>query len=120
VVLGKVPNKDLPKYYSSADCFALPTISEGLPKALLEAMACGCPVIATNVSGNPEVVNSRTGYLVPAKDSGALRDAIIEIMEDSAAAKKRARAGAELIRGEFTWKKAAKNYAVLYKKLAKK
>jgi glycosyltransferase involved in cell wall biosynthesis len=117
IVEGKIPNKELPKYYSDADCFVLPTISEGLPKVVLEAMACECPVITTNVSGNPEVVNNKTGYLIEAKNANQLKETIKEIQDNKSEARKRAKNAKKIVENNFTWKEAAKKYALLYKSL---
>jgi glycosyltransferase involved in cell wall biosynthesis len=60
----------------------LPSLSEGMSNVLLESMAAGLPVVATNVGGNPELVqNGKTGFLVPARDPAALSNAIIRILE---------------------------------------
>ena len=117
VVLGKVLNQDLPSYYSAADCFVLPTLSEGLPKVVLEAAACKCPVITTNVSGNPELINKKTGLLVESKNAFELKKAIEFVMQNSAKSKKLALNARYLVENEFTWKKAASKYALLYKTL---
>lgn len=64
---------------SAIDVFVMPSLIEGLPLALLEAMACGCCPIATSVGGIPEVISSpELGWLVPVDDSGAFADAMIE------------------------------------------
>ena len=63
--------------------FVLPSRSEGLPLALLEAMAAGVPSIATAVGGSPEVVTAGTGILVPPEDAGALGDAIAALLGDA-------------------------------------
>ncbi|MFA6269318.1 MAG: glycosyltransferase family 4 protein [archaeon] len=117
VLLGIISNNDLPKYYSSADCFILPTLAEGLPKVVLEAMACGCPVITTDVSGNSEIVTEKTGYLVKPFSSIELRDAIIYLMNNTKDAHKRVLCAKEMVNSKFSWKNAAKGYADLYKDL---
>lgn len=67
---------------SGADVFCLSSRFEGLPIALLEAMAVGCPAVVTNVGGMPEVVREgREGHLVPAGDPGALADAIEALLD---------------------------------------
>jgi len=64
--LGKIENEDLVQEYQKADMFILPSYYEGNPKALLEAMACGCIVIGTNVRGIKELVeDGETGFLCP-------------------------------------------------------
>lgn len=74
---------DIPRLLSIMDIFVLPSISEGLSNALLEAMAAGRPVIATNSGGNPEVViHNEAGLLVPPCDSTALSFAIQSLLEN--------------------------------------
>ena len=75
--LGMMPADELKWPLSAADVFALATRREGWANVLLEAMACGLPVVATNVDGNPEVVcRPELGALVPFGDHAALRDAL--------------------------------------------
>ncbi len=72
-------------YLRSLDAFVLPSLWEGLPLAILEAMAMGLPVVATAVNGTPEAVEDGvTGYLVPPKDPKALADRLMAIASDEA------------------------------------
>ncbi len=76
---GFVPDEELPSYYNVADFFVLPSKSgEGLPLVALEAMACGLPVIATNVGGISEIMTEEYGELVPPNNPGALAEAVVE------------------------------------------
>ena len=75
--------KDIPGILSILDIFVLPSLWEGLPITILEAMAMKKPVIATSVSGNPEAIDDNvTGILVPPKDSGALVKAIMKLLQN--------------------------------------
>ena len=85
---GWVPNEEMPEIFRSADAFVLPTHSEGLPNALLEAMASALPVVTTPVNCIPSVVRSRkNGLLVPPRDVDALAGALREILDDPAVRK---------------------------------
>jgi len=74
---------DVKPYYDAADLLVLPSISEGQPSVLMEAQACGLPVVATAVGGVPELVEA--GRVVPPEDSDALRTGIIELTEEDPA-----------------------------------
>ena len=77
-----VPEKLLPLYYNAADYFVIPSSSgEGLPMVLLEAMACGLPVIATTVGGTPEIIKDMVnGVLVPPRNQEALAQTISKLL----------------------------------------
>ncbi len=76
-LLGPVPHADLPVLYNAADIFVLSSTREGLPNVVLEAIACGAPVIATPVGGTVEVIDdSRAGSSYPVGDVAALRAAV--------------------------------------------
>jgi len=74
---------DIPQFVSALDLYVLPSLWEGLPLALLEAMAIGKPMIATTVGGNPEVViDGKNGYLVPPRNPTALAEAVLRGFRD--------------------------------------
>ena len=86
--------EDLPGLLRGADAVVLASHREGTPRVLTEALAVGCPIVATNVDGIPEQVSAgRTGLLVAPRDAAALADALEETLGDPDAAKARARAG---------------------------
>jgi glycosyltransferase involved in cell wall biosynthesis len=83
--LGPVPNREMPALMRAADIIAYATREgEGIPRALLEGMACGKPVVATEVAGIPEaVIDGVTGFLVKPRDIAALADRLsILLMDD--------------------------------------
>jgi len=72
-------------YLAAADIFTLPSYREGMPRSILEAMAAGLPVVATNIRGcREEVVDGETGYLVPVRDARRLAERIARLVEDRA------------------------------------
>jgi len=81
--LGGVSHDMLPVWYRSADLVCLPSHNEGVPNVLLEAMACGVPVVATRVGGIPEVVPRQAGLLVEARDVIALHEALLVALNQS-------------------------------------
>jgi glycosyltransferase involved in cell wall biosynthesis len=108
---------DVPRVLAGSDIFVLPTPSEGLSIAIMEAMAAGLPVVTTRVGGNPELVeDGRTGRLVSVGDAAALAEAIESLARDTNRRAK-GRAGQSRVALEFTADRMIKNYAALYKKL---
>lgn len=84
VFLGKKSQETLPYYYSSADVLIMPSYYESFGMVALEAMACGTPVIASQVGGLPFLVkNGKTGFVIHEKDPEALADALLRIMTDA-------------------------------------
>lgn len=88
---GALPPSAVRRLYQQADVFVMPSFvtatgdRDGIPNVVLEAMACGLPVVATEVSGIPEaVIHEKTGLLVPPQDAGALAAAIIRLLESPA------------------------------------
>ncbi len=78
--LGNIPHEELPKYINYADIFVLPSWYEGNPKVLLEAMACGLPILVTDVGGVNNIIKHQdTGYLVQT-DTVSLRQGIQELV----------------------------------------
>lgn len=76
-LLGHVDN--MPEFYSAVDVFVLPSVAEGLPKAIIEAMAAGILCIATNAGGIPEILgNGPCGLMVPIKNQNALANAMLK------------------------------------------
>ncbi len=102
---GFVHDDHLPALYSSADVFAFPSWYEGFGLPILEAMACGTPVVAADNSSLPEVVGE-AGIMVPTGDSSALAEAISAVLGDSRLRAELATAGLDQVR-RFTWESAA-------------
>lgn len=97
--------------------FVLSSRWEGLPTVILESMAVGVPVIATDIPGSNELVeNGKTGFLVPPKDAQALAEMILWVKENQVAAQAAAQAAGEQL-ARFSIQAAAKQYAGLYRDL---
>jgi glycosyltransferase involved in cell wall biosynthesis len=83
IVTGYISHKDLPTYYSLIDVFVHPSLRDGMPNALLEAMACERAVVATPVGGIAEVIkDSENGFIVPVNDAESLSKTILQLLED--------------------------------------
>jgi sugar transferase (PEP-CTERM/EpsH1 system associated) len=97
------------------DAFVLPSLAEGVSNTILEAMACGLPVIATDVGGNGElVVEGRTGTLVPAADAEALARAIVAQARDPVVARAQGKAARERVQATFSLDAMVDGYRRLY------
>ena len=73
---------DIPEFLKSADIFLFPSLQEGLPVALMEAMACGLPVICSEIRGNIDLIDESCGILCPLADTDAFKDAIVKLVSD--------------------------------------
>ena len=106
---------DVAKLLLETDLAVLPSLSEGLSNSLLEAMAAGLPVVATNVGGNPEIVeNGKTGFLVPARDPEALSRAMIRILESPELAHRLGEAGYKRVAARFSLSSTVQKTEDLY------
>ena len=105
-VTGYISPQSLPAYYSLIDVFVHPSLRDGMPNAVLEAMACEKAVVATPVGGVLDVVKDReNGLTVPANDAESLSKAIIELLDDQALRVRLGKSARETIQKEFTLQK---------------
>lgn len=94
---------DVADWYAAADVVVLPSLSEGFPFVLLEALAMACPVVATNVNGVPELIHDgRTGVLVPPRNPKALEAALRTLLRDPCLAARLGRAGQQEVAAHYT------------------
>jgi glycosyltransferase involved in cell wall biosynthesis len=101
-----------------ADLFVLPSRSEGLSNALLEAMACGLPAVATAVGGTPEVIkDGMNGLLVPADDESALANALGHLVDDPDLARLLGAAAYKTILEQYSMEAMVDRYVELYESL---
>ncbi|MBI2101521.1 glycosyltransferase family 4 protein [Candidatus Woesearchaeota archaeon] len=105
---------EVPLWINASDLLVLPSLDEGLPNVVVEALACGKPVVATNVGGIPDVVNDDVGYLVRPKDENELAKKIIMALERKWDRKKLMRRARQ-----FSVAKSAKKLVDVYKNMLK-
>jgi glycosyltransferase involved in cell wall biosynthesis len=109
---------DLPQLYSACDVTVLPSLLEGTPNAVLESMACGCPVIATDVGDNAIVApHRRVGLIVPLGDPPALAAAILEVLNDPVWRAQMARDAREWAEREFSLNALSAGMLRVYREL---
>lgn len=101
--VGKVPHQEVQKYMLQADVFVLPSLSEGFPNVILEAMACGLPIVASRIGGIPDILTTNVnGYLVEVKDTEALANKILLLLKDVALRKKMSDNNKHLVK-KYSW-----------------
>jgi len=106
---------DIPDLLAASDFFVLPSLTEGLPLSVLEAMSMKLPVIATSVGGIPELVtDGETGILIPPKDPVALAEAMARIIGDPDLRKRMGEAGYRRVVNHFSFDTMTKKYEELY------
>lgn len=117
--LGYLPYDDLPNVFASADLMIAPTYYEDFPIRILESLASGVPVVASEVGGIREVVvTGSTGTLIPPGDPTALADAIVDLLGDDGARTRLGANGRRRIVEEFSWQKAGASTLDLYQRVA--
>jgi len=115
IMPGYVPLEDLPLFYNAADAFVLPSLYEGFGIPAVEAMKCGCPVVASNAGALPEITG-KAGMLVNALDVKGYASAITEVLESrktAAAMKSKGLKNAE----RFSWKESARRIIKVYEEI---
>jgi len=112
---------DVPELLAASDLFVLPSLWEGLPKALLEAMATGLPIVASEVSGTVQaMIPNQTGILVPPGDTRRLAQAIERLLSDAVQAQAMGAAARRRVETNFSARKQAGEYLALYRRLLDK
>ena len=109
-LVGWIENKELPRYLNDVKVIVLPSYSEGLPNIVLEAMACGCVVLATSVGGIPQVIkDGETGFIMENNSPECIAENVVRALEhpDLEGIVENARA---LVEREFTYEAAVERY----------
>ncbi len=108
------------EFLSIFDCFVMPSLQEGLGLSVMEAQACGLPVVATRVGGIPSLIeHEKTGFLVEPQDSAGLARAIIKILKDPIKAQEMGSLARQFIEKEFSSEQMVNKTMDLYNRLLK-
>jgi len=117
-VTGYISHNDLPSYYSLIDVFVHPSLRDGMPNAVLEAMACEKAVIVTNVGGTKDILeDGKNGAIVNVNDATMLADKILELLDDPKKRESLGKNARELILSKFTLEKELEANLNVYRKL---
>jgi glycosyltransferase involved in cell wall biosynthesis len=115
VLLGRVPYDAIPTLMNKASVYVLPSLNEGMPYVLLEAMACGKSVIGSDISGiNDVITHGRNGLLVPPRNPVAFADAVSALLENESLRKEFGRNARQLMVEKYNWEAIAKQVEEVY------
>lgn len=115
---GKKFGDDLIKEYQNADCFIITSDYDNFPNVVLEAMACGLPVVGTKAGGIPlQVTHNHNGLLVAPRNVPELKDAILYMSENSEKAKEMGDISRKITETEFSWEKQVEELEKIYKSI---
>jgi glycosyltransferase involved in cell wall biosynthesis len=118
-IISHIKEQDMPKYYNNANVFALPSLYEPAGLALLEAMACATPSIATHIGGIPEVMG-KCGLYVEAKSDSSIYEKLSYLASNNSIAKELGRCARNRVLKNNNWDKIAKKYEHLFSITLKK
>lgn len=112
--LGWQAREQLIEQYQWSNLFLFPSRHEGMPNAVLEAMASGLPVIASRIAGSEElVVDGETGFLFPSENVDSLRAALRKLLTDAALRQKMGNASRHRVAAHYSWESTARQYELL-------
>lgn len=112
-IVERMPHAQIPPWMHASDLLALPSITEGFGIVAAEALACGKPVVATKPGGPEDIIEEGMGFLVPKKDSGALAQAILEVLDGDSILDSKILA--ESARSRFSYDKVTEKIIEVYR-----
>jgi len=119
IFVGSVPNREMPSYYQKASVFLFASHGgEGIPRSILEAMACGVPVVATEIAGIPEAVKEGvTGFLVSPRNPQSIAEKTATILGNQDLRAELGRNARQMIEKEFSWEKMISRIVAVFKEV---
>jgi glycosyltransferase involved in cell wall biosynthesis len=119
--LGWQSREDLVKWYHRSNIFLFPSRHEGMPNAVLEAMASGLPVVASRIAGNEELVlDGVTGLLVKPEDTDSLREGLRSLLGEEKTREHMGQASRKRVEAEYSWENVARQYSEILETLVVK
>ena len=118
-LVGNVPHNEIVSYLQKSHVFLLSSVEEGLPNVLLEAIACGLPIVSTPVSISPALIDKwKNGYIVPYRDPEGIAEAVIRIFvnDEIETFSQRSLAASK----SYTWESVAEEYLSLFENIVKR
>jgi glycosyltransferase involved in cell wall biosynthesis len=113
---GAVEREKMSQYYQKADVFVLPSLNEGMSNSLLEAMASGLAIVATDTGGTKELVNSENGVIIEKSSAGSIKEALDKLYKNKdllQSMKLASRQKAE----KMNWQNMAEGYIKIYQEI---
>lgn len=111
-----IPNSEIVTLYNKSSVFILPSLEEGVPRTVLEAMSCAVPVVCSNLPQLTDIVKG-SGFLVPVKNSRELADRILQLLSDPELAMQMGNNGRQRVLNDFSWQDTVKKTLLLYEEL---
>lgn len=118
--LGQTANEGIPEYMIASDIFVLPSLTEGFPVAILEAMAAGLPIVTTRVRGLPEIVREdENGFLVEPKNPEQIAERVLLLLGDDSLRGRISKSNREQAK-RYSWESVARSLEEIYAKVIQK
>lgn len=116
-LIGWISHDNLPQYYNKLKLLVIPSYTEGLPNVMIEAMACGTPVLATSVGGVPDVIkDNETGFIMENNNPQCIADNILRVLDDREL-ERITKNALNLVEKDFTFEKAVEMFKEVLGKL---
>ena len=120
IFMGRLKNEQLPQYYSAADIFVMSSAYENFSNAILEAMSCELPIVATKVGGIPmQVKDGENGFLVKSDNIKQFKKAVITLLDNNSLAIEMGKRNRELVKRKYSWSTSAQKLKEVYELILK-
>jgi len=117
-ILGPLSREEIAEILSKASVFSFPSLKEGMPLSVLEAMASAVPVVGSNIPGiNDVIIHGENGILVPPRNPEALANAIMLLLEDRSLRRKLGQNARKVITEKYNWSKVINDLEKVYEEI---